>query len=375
MKRKTARKKKNNNNYTFKGGFFGRKISPEDEVPKRKLYDILKDAERKYREKVKSQEKDAKVKGLAKKNGPQNISATKSPEFEIESKVYPLPFVNSKGFRIGNYKVFVNTDLLPFTGLDQANHFLYNLFDYVNYEGTPVEKNKKKDISKFFNSTNHKFKAFTPIKYPDESRSTFLEQQQMENEKDYKHLRERARLFMNELAEMGKAGDPDKRAVIKKKIEEELNPIDDLSGITNDEKERRKQVILREYLNAIDELENGLRGDFKPLFNEAFSKDNEGKSFIEGFTGTKGGGQGSQLLTLLAKPTTHFLQKVTSSPNVGFMEHSGVNPRSQVDFTEQSSVTSTCDEFGKKKKRKNNLRSSQKKKGKRKNKTLRNRKK
>ena len=25
------------------------------------------------------------------------------------------------------------------------------------------------------------------------------------------------------------------------------------------------------------------------------------------------------------------------------MEHSGVNPRSQVDFTEQSSVTSTCD--------------------------------
>ena len=67
MKRKTARKKKNNNNYTFKGGFFGRKISPEDEVPKRKLYDILKDAERKYREKVKSQEKDAKVKGLAKK--------------------------------------------------------------------------------------------------------------------------------------------------------------------------------------------------------------------------------------------------------------------------------------------------------------------
>ena len=120
MKRKTARKKKNNNNYTFKGGFFGRKISPEDEVPKRKLYDILKDAERKYREKVKSQEKDAKVKGLAKKNGPQNISATKSPEFEIESKVYPLPFVNSKGFRIGNYKVFVNTDLLPFTGLLKA---------------------------------------------------------------------------------------------------------------------------------------------------------------------------------------------------------------------------------------------------------------
>ena len=28
------------------------------------------------------------------------------------------------------------------------------------------------------------------------------------------------------------------------------------------------------------------------------------------------------------------------------MEHSGVNPRSQVDFTEQSSVTSTCDGLG-----------------------------
>ena len=69
-------------------------------------------------------------------------------------------------------------------------------------------------------------------------------------------------------------------------------------------------------MNAIDELEHGLKEDFKPLFNEALSKDNEGKSIIE--------------------PT-----------NVG----------------------------GKKKKRKNNLRSSQKKKGKRKNKTLKNKKK
>ena len=277
---------------------------------------FLKESERRYREKVKAQEKDMKVKGLKKKEGPQNIAATKSPDFEIESKVYPLPFVNSKGFRIGNYKVFINTDLLPFTGVDQADHYLLNLFDYVNYEGTPVEKDKKKDISQFFNSTNHKFKAFTPIKYPDESRSTFLERQQIENEKEYKHLRERARLFMNELAEMGKAGDPVKRKEIKDKIKSELDSINNETGTTNEEKERQKQVILSEYLNAIDELEHGLKEDFKPLFNEALSKDNEGKSIIE--------------------PT-----------NVG----------------------------GKKKKRKNNLRSSQKKKGKRKNKTLKNKKK
>jgi hypothetical protein len=369
MKRKTARKKKNNNNYTFKGGFFGRKIIPssvdfderssststddlgftaplvpvkpsEDEVPKRKLYDIFKDAERKYREKVKSQEKDAKVKGLAKKNGPQNISATKSPEFEIESKVYPLPFVNSKGFRIGNYKVFVNTDLLPFTGLDQANHFLYNLFEYVNYEGTPVEKNNKKDIEQFFNSENEKLKVFTPIKYPDESRSTFMEQQQMENEKDYKHLRERARLFMNELAEMGKAGDPDKRAVIKEKIKLELDFIDGETG-TNDEKERKKQVILREYLNAIDELENGLREDFKPLFSEAQAKNNEGKVFIPI---SRGGGK-----------------KKRNKNNLICFRISEADSRNRSRFPSA--------------RRGKLFRSSQKKKGKRKNKTLRNRKK
>ena len=276
---------------------------------------FIKDAERKYKEKVKSQEANMKVKGLAKKKGPQKMAATMSPDFEIESKLYPVPFVNSKGFRIGNYKVFVNTDLLPFAGLDQANHFLYNLFEYVNYEGTPVEKNKKKDIKQFFNSENEKIKVFTPVKYPDESRSTFLEQQQIENEKEYKHLRERARLFMNELAEMGKDGDPEKRAVIKNKIKLELDPID-VETSTNEERERKKQAILREYLNAIDELENGLRGDFKPLFNEALSKDHEGKVFIP-------------------------------------IKRTG----------------------GKKKKGKNNLRSSQKKKDKRKNKTLKNRKK
>ena len=240
---------------------------------------FLKDAESNYKAKIKAQEKDMKVKGLAKKAGPTNISATKSPEFEIESKVFPLPFVNSKGYRIGDYQVYVNTDLLPFNGLDQANHFLYNLFDYVNYEGTPVDKNNKKDIQQFFNSTKHKFKAFTPIKYPDTSRTTFLEKQQMENEKEYKHLRERARLFMNELAEMGKDGDPAKRAELKSKIEQELVPIDALS-ISPEDIQRKKQVVLSEYLNAIDELEHGIRGDTTPLFNKALSKDNEGKVFI-----------------------------------------------------------------------------------------------
>jgi len=280
---------------------------------------FLKTAEQKYKDKIEAQENKMKLKGLAKQK--QKFAATKSPDFVIESKVFPLPFVNSKGFRIGDYQVYVNTDLLPFSGLDQANHFLFNLFEYVNYEGRPVDE--KKDIRDFFKNEKEKFKAFTPIKYPDESRTTFLEQQQLENEREYKHLRERARLLTNELAEMGKAGDPKKREEIKKKLIGELDPIDRGEG-TNNEKERKKQVVLSEYLNAIDELEHGLRGDTTPLFNEALEKDNKGQVTIPGAA--------------------------------------AVIPRA-----------AAANHGGKKKKRKNNLRSSQKKK-RRRNKTLKNRK-
>jgi hypothetical protein len=253
---------------------------------------FFKDAKEKYKARVERQSINMEVKGLAKKE--VKASSVRLPEFEIESKLYPLPFVNSKGFRIGDYKVFVNTDLLPFTGLDQANHFLYNLFEYVNYEGTPVEKGKKKDISQFFNSTNHKMKAFIPIKYPDESRATFLEQQQMENEKDYKHLRERARLFMNELAEMGKVGDPGMRDAIKTKIVEEIEKefVEEYkkrNAITDEEKNKLKQDRLREYLNAIDEIEHELgKTNTKPLFRKYFSKGEfEGKTHVPPTTGGK----------------------------------------------------------------------------------------
>jgi hypothetical protein len=190
----------------------------------------------------------------------------------------------------------VNTDLLPFSGLDQANHFLFNLFDYVNYEGTPVAKGEKKDIRNFFNNKKEKFKAFTPIKYPDKSRTTFLEQQQLENEREYKHLRERARLLTNELAEMGKAGDPDMRDKIKKKIVEEIEKEfeeeykNKRHTGTPEEGDKLKQDRLREYLNAIDEIEHGLGGEnTKPLFNGYFSNGNfEGMSHLQpGSTGGK----------------------------------------------------------------------------------------
>jgi hypothetical protein len=246
---------------------------------------FLKTAEQKYKNSINKQEQ--KIKGL-KKIEPK-MGKTRSPDFEITSKVFPLPFVNSKGFRIGDYKVYVNTDMLPFSGTDQANHFLLNLFDYVNYEGTPVDPKNKRDISDFFKSTNHKFDAFTPIKYPDESQTAFLEQQQEENAKEYKRLRERSRLFMNELAEMGKAGDPVQRAQYKTEIDKILKGIDDDSTITTDEeKVKKKQVVLSEYLNAIDELENKVKGDFKPLFQESFPTDETGKSFINAKKGMGG---------------------------------------------------------------------------------------
>jgi hypothetical protein len=51
----------------------------------------------------------------------------------IKLKLYPIPYVNDKGYRIGNYHIEFDTknNPLPFSSFDQVDHFLINLFKYA----------------------------------------------------------------------------------------------------------------------------------------------------------------------------------------------------------------------------------------------------
>jgi len=88
----------------------------------------------------------------------------------LKTKIYPIPFVNSKGFRIGNYRILINKNNLPFSSTDQIDHYLLNLFNYV--KRAPTEDVSTPEKRKKFN--NEFFKYFTihedvntpiPIKY------------------------------------------------------------------------------------------------------------------------------------------------------------------------------------------------------------------
>jgi len=82
----------------------------------------------------------------------------------IKSKLYPIPYTNGKGYRIGNYHVMIDKDNLPFSTVDQVDHFLINLFDYVReYPNNKLpigEFNKK-----FFKNREENILVYTPIKY------------------------------------------------------------------------------------------------------------------------------------------------------------------------------------------------------------------
>ena len=82
----------------------------------------------------------------------------KKPEGQIEVTTKLYPFIgkgpNRKGYHIGNYKVFVNTDDLPFSDFDQVDHFIHNLYNYAK---------TRKNLKDFFVYHPEKM-TFIPIK-------------------------------------------------------------------------------------------------------------------------------------------------------------------------------------------------------------------
>lgn len=83
-------------------------------------------------------------KGLTDEEIESELNAVKPlGKISVTSKI--APFIgkdnNRKGYHIGDYKILVDTNELPFTNFDQVDHFIYNLFDYVR---------TRKNIKNFF---------------------------------------------------------------------------------------------------------------------------------------------------------------------------------------------------------------------------------
>jgi hypothetical protein len=87
-------------------------------------------------------------------------------EHYIKLKLYPVPYVNNQGYRIGNYHIEFDTknSPLPFSSFDQVDHFLINLFKYA--KEVPNNKKATKEFNKqFFKHNTKKIVLFKPIKY------------------------------------------------------------------------------------------------------------------------------------------------------------------------------------------------------------------
>jgi hypothetical protein len=67
----------------------------------------------------------------------------KPPSHNIDTIAKIYPFIgkdrNRKGYYIGNYKIVINSEDLPFTNFDQVDHMIYNLYNYAKTRKNPKE--------------------------------------------------------------------------------------------------------------------------------------------------------------------------------------------------------------------------------------------
>jgi len=84
----------------------------------------------------------------------------------ITTKLFTIPYVNSKGYKIGNYIVYINKDKLPFSSTDQVDNFLVNLFNYAQEIKKKTSQVTTKDFNKrFFKNHKDPVVSFIPIAY------------------------------------------------------------------------------------------------------------------------------------------------------------------------------------------------------------------
>jgi hypothetical protein len=171
------------------------------------------------------------------------------PPVEIVTRIFPTPYVNSKGYRIGDFHLIMDQEKLPFHTHDQVDSFLHNLNEYVSYEGTPQNSRKiKKTIRDFFKSEEVRLTAFQPINYPNPAEAEQLKRQEDILRIENKRLRENLKKLNRDLLELtGKVEDTQLRKDIIDEIEKRLKTSNDIN---------RKREVLAAYLGAIEDEED-----------------------------------------------------------------------------------------------------------------------
>ena len=239
--------------------------------------------------KKKDLEAQEKAKRDAEGSGVNPEEMLTNPELKVYSRVFPHPFVNGKGYRIGNWHVIVDTSKLPFSGIDEVNHFLYNLFDYVNYEGTPkTSKEMERAITDFYKFHQTELPAYNPIRYPDEEEQKFKKMQKEMLDKENAKMQANLRRLRNELAGFGYGTEEYKknkelRDTLSTEIEKKFV---DASGKPKTKEENQK--ILAAYAEAIGDEDLKLSGE-KPIFDPTEWKSDGSRFPPTAPTGKKGG--------------------------------------------------------------------------------------
>jgi hypothetical protein len=65
----------------------------------------------------------------------------KNNNINTVTKIYPFFGKNNNrlGYYIGDYKIKVDVDKLPFNSLDQVDHMIYNLYNYAKTRKNPKD--------------------------------------------------------------------------------------------------------------------------------------------------------------------------------------------------------------------------------------------
>ena len=91
----------------------------------------------------------------------------------ITTKIYPTKYRNRKGFKIGNMKIGFDTTNMPFNSMDEVDHYLNELFKYVNFMRTDTKtsdnlEEKRKNIRSFLKATKIQHVFAPPHTPPDD---------------------------------------------------------------------------------------------------------------------------------------------------------------------------------------------------------------
>lgn len=135
----------------------------------------------------------------------------------VKTKLFPMPFVNSQGFRIGNYTVVVNKDILPLSSSDQVDHFLFNFFNYLKNEGIPESDPKHKPVKAFFVNKTDNIYNFKNIKYVDKAKKERLDAMNEDEIQDLKRRIERIKGREVNISDKTNGGTKHKRSTMKNK--------------------------------------------------------------------------------------------------------------------------------------------------------------